>query len=73
MTVAVPWEDRDVSAARGALYAELREVKGASVEQLGPHPEFTRSATLFEVERRFGEPPRWDPIARRRLELLAGG
>ncbi len=74
VTVAVPWEDRDVFAARGALFAELREVKDASVEQLGPHPEYTRSASLFEVERRFGEPPevRGDPIpADGGIELLA--
>ena len=44
------------------------------MEQLGPHPEYTRSASLFEVERRFGEPPevRGDPIpADGGIELLA--
>jgi ATP-dependent helicase/DNAse subunit B len=75
VTVALPWEDRDVlAAARGALFAELREVKDVSVEELGPHPEYTRSHSRFEVERRFGEPPevRGDPIpADGGIELLA--
>jgi ATP-dependent helicase/DNAse subunit B len=58
VTVALPWEDRAVlTDARGALFAELRELAGASVEQLSAEPRFTASATLFELERRFGDPP----------------
>lgn len=65
VTVALPWEDREVLAsARGALFAELREVQGASVEHLEADPAFTESRSLFEVERRFGEPleGRGDPV-----------
>src|SRR5262249_9452811 len=57
VTVALPWEDRDaLTAARGALFAQLRDVRGVSIETLDSVPEFTRSETLFELERRFGEP-----------------
>ena len=57
VTVALPWEDRDVlTQARGALFAELRDVEGVSIEHLEAQPQFTRSGTLFEVARRFGEP-----------------
>ena len=56
VTVALPWEDREVlTAARGALFAELREIPGTKIERLEAEPAFTRSATLFELERRFGE------------------
>ncbi len=56
VTVALPWEDRQVlTEARGALFAELRDVEGVSVERLAARPEFTRSRTLFELSRRFGE------------------
>jgi ATP-dependent helicase/DNAse subunit B len=56
VTVALPWEDRDsLTLARGALFAELRDFDGASIERLQAEARFTRSATLFEVERRFGE------------------
>jgi ATP-dependent helicase/nuclease subunit B len=57
VTVAVPWEDREVlTAARGALYADLREIAEGPVTKLDPEPKFTTSRTLFELERRFGEP-----------------
>jgi ATP-dependent helicase/DNAse subunit B len=57
VTVALPWEDREVpTAARGALYAELRDVDGVSIHHLDSEPGFTQSETLFELERRFGEP-----------------
>jgi len=57
VTVALPWEDREVlTAARGALYAELREIEGGPVTTLPAEPKFTQSKTLFELERRFGEP-----------------
>jgi ATP-dependent helicase/nuclease subunit B len=57
MTVALPWEDREVlTGARGALLAELRDVDGVSIETLDAQPQFTRSGTLFELARRFGEP-----------------
>ena len=57
VTVALPWEDREVlTSARGSLYAELREIEGASVTRLEAEPKFTASRTLFELERRFGEP-----------------
>ena len=55
VTVALPWEDREsLTLARGALFAELRDFEGASVERLAAEPRFTQSTTLFEVERRFG-------------------
>jgi ATP-dependent helicase/DNAse subunit B len=58
VTFALPYEDRAVlTAARGALFAQLRDVPGASIEHLETNPEFTRSRTLFELERRFGERP----------------
>ena len=58
VTVALPWEDRAVlTDARGALFAELREIPGATIERLEAEPRFTASATLFEIERRFGVPP----------------
>jgi ATP-dependent helicase/nuclease subunit B len=57
VTCALPWEDRAVlTEARGALFAELRDVKGVTIEQLEAQPRFTGSDTLFELERRFGEP-----------------
>jgi ATP-dependent helicase/DNAse subunit B len=57
VTVALPWEDREVlTQARGALFAELRDIDGATIERLEPRAEFTRSTTLYELERRFGEP-----------------
>jgi ATP-dependent helicase/nuclease subunit B len=56
VTVALPWEDREsLTLARGALFAELRDFDGVSIERLQSEPRFTRSATLFELERRFGE------------------
>ena len=62
VTFALPYEDRAVlTAARGALFAQLRDVPGVSVRHLETNPDFTRSRTLFELERRFGEEP-GDPI-----------
>ena len=56
VTVALPWEDRDLlTAARGALFAELRDVPGATVETLETEQAYTRSKTLFELERRYGD------------------
>lgn len=56
VTVALPWEDRPVlTDARGALYAELHDVEGVEITHLETNPDFTRSRTLFELERRFGE------------------
>ncbi len=56
VTIALPWEDRPVlTSARGALFAQLRDVEGAEITHLETNPEFTRSRTLFELERRFGE------------------
>jgi ATP-dependent helicase/nuclease subunit B len=56
VTVALPWEDRELlTAARGALFAVLRDVKGVTIDRLDSVPRFTQSSTLFELERRFGE------------------
>ena len=58
VTIALPWEDREVlTSARGALFAQLRDVEGAEITELKSEPRFTESSTLFELERRFGEPP----------------
>jgi ATP-dependent helicase/DNAse subunit B len=58
VSVALPWEDREVlTSARGRLFAELRELPGASVTELEADAGNTESATLFELERRFGDPP----------------
>jgi ATP-dependent helicase/DNAse subunit B len=63
VTVALPWEDRDsLTLARGALFAELRDFEGAAIERLQAEPRFTRSTTLFEVERRFGERDAGEPV-----------
>jgi ATP-dependent helicase/DNAse subunit B len=63
VTVALPWEDREsLTLARGALFAELRDLEGHSIERLQAEPRFTQSKTLFEVERRFGEPGGAEPI-----------
>jgi ATP-dependent helicase/nuclease subunit B len=63
VTVALPWEDRaPLTQARGALFAELRDIEGTSIERLASEPRFTQSSTLFEVERRFGEQDGGDPI-----------
>jgi ATP-dependent helicase/nuclease subunit B len=63
VTVALPWEDRDsLTLARGALFAELRDIEGVSVERLAAEPRFTQSSTLFEVERRFGEEAGEGPV-----------
>jgi ATP-dependent helicase/nuclease subunit B len=57
VTIALPWEDREVlTAARGALFAELRDAEGVEITRLEADPRFTRSRTLYELERRFGEP-----------------
>jgi ATP-dependent helicase/DNAse subunit B len=56
VTIALPWEDREVlTAARGALLAELRDFEGATIETLDAQTRFTRSGTLVELARRFGE------------------
>jgi ATP-dependent helicase/DNAse subunit B len=61
--VALPWEDREsLTQARGALFAELRDFDGVSIERLEAEPRFTRSSALFEVERRFGEQDGGEPI-----------
>jgi ATP-dependent helicase/nuclease subunit B len=63
VTVALPWEDREsLTLARGALFAQLRDFEGASIERLEAEPRFTQSKTLFEVERRFGERDDAEPI-----------
>src|SRR4051794_32895564 len=55
VTIALPWEDREtLTAARGALFAELRDIEGSQIETLEAEPKFTASDTLFELERRFG-------------------
>ena len=57
VTIALPWQDREVlTAARGALFAELRDTDGVAIERLDSVPSYTRSSTLVELERRFGEP-----------------
>ena len=63
VTVALPWEDRDsLTLARGALFAELRDFEGATIERFEAEPRFTQSTTLFEVERRFGERDGGEPV-----------
>ncbi len=63
VTVALPWEDREsLTLARGALFAQLRDVEGVSIERLEAEPKFTASGTLFEVGRRFGERDAGEPI-----------
>jgi ATP-dependent helicase/DNAse subunit B len=63
VTVALPWEDREsLTQARGALFAELRDFDGVTIERLGSEPRFTQSSTLFEVERRFGDGADGPPI-----------
>jgi ATP-dependent helicase/DNAse subunit B len=63
VTVSLPWEDREsLTLARGALFAQLRDVEGVSIDRLEAEPRFTDSATLFELERRFGEPQAGDAI-----------
>jgi ATP-dependent helicase/DNAse subunit B len=57
VTIALPWEDREVlTSARGALFAQLRDVEGVEITELRGEPKFTSSGTLFELERRFGKP-----------------
>lgn len=71
LTIALPYEDREALAARAGLFAELRDVEGVTLERLSADPANTASRTLFELERRFGEPLA-DPIANDGgLELLA--
>src|SRR4051794_2460425 len=63
VTIALPWEDREsLTLARGALFAQLRDIEGTSIERLESEPRFTSSNTLFEVERRFGEAGAGDPV-----------
>ena len=63
VSVALPWEDREVfTSARGALFAQLRDLPGATIERLEAEPRFTRSSALFEVERRFGDPAGGEPL-----------
>lgn len=57
VTIALPYEDREaLTAARGTLFAQLRDEPGVEIEHLETDARFTRSRTLFEIERRFGEP-----------------
>ncbi|HEX6585351.1 MAG TPA: PD-(D/E)XK nuclease family protein [Solirubrobacterales bacterium] len=65
VTVALPWEDREsLTEARGALFAQLRDTDGVEIERLDSVPSFTESTTLFELERRFGEPAEdGEPVA----------
>src|SRR5215208_5001678 len=47
VTVAFPWEDRpSLTLARGALFAQLRDIEGVSIERLEAEPRFTASGTL---------------------------
>ncbi len=63
LSIALPWEDREtLTLARGALFAQLRDIEGSSIERLESDPRFTSSGTLFEVERRFGEAGAGDPV-----------
>ncbi len=63
VTIALPWEDREsLTLARGALFAQLRDIDGVSIERLQAEPRFTSSGTLFEVGRRFGEPAAGVPV-----------
>ncbi len=63
VAVALPWEDREtLTQARGALFAELRDIEGVSIERLESESRFTASGTLFEVERRFGEAGEGAPV-----------
>ena len=63
VTIALPYEDRDVlTAARGALFAQLRDADDVTIEHLRTDPAYTRSRTLFELERRFAG-PRDEPVA----------
>jgi ATP-dependent helicase/DNAse subunit B len=57
VTIALPWEDRELlTQARGALFAELRDIQGVEIETLEAQPQFTRSGTLYALTERFGEP-----------------
>src|SRR5262249_2968487 len=63
VTVALPWEDRaSLTQARGALFSQLRDFEGVGIERLEAEPRFTSSRTLFDLERRFGEPDPGEPI-----------
>jgi ATP-dependent helicase/DNAse subunit B len=63
VTVALPWEDRAVlTDARGALFAELRDIEGVTIERLESTARYTASETLAEVERRFGQGDGGAPI-----------
>ena len=63
VTVALPWEDREsLTQARGALFSQLRDFEGVTIERLESEARFTASATLFELERRFGDPDPGEPI-----------
>ena len=63
VTVALPWEDREsLTEARGALFAELRDFDGVTIERVASEPRFTQSSTLFEVERRFGQYDGGEPV-----------
>jgi ATP-dependent helicase/nuclease subunit B len=63
VTAALPWEDREsLTLARGALFAQLRDIEGVSIERLEAEPRFTSSGTLFAVERRFGEADVGEPV-----------
>ena len=63
VTIALPWEDREsLTLARGALFAQLRDIEGSSIERLEAEPRFTSSGTLFDIERRFGEAYPGEPV-----------
>lgn len=59
VTVAVTYEqDRAALGARAELFAKLRDDLGGRIaERLEPDRTYTRSPTLFHLERRLFEPP----------------
>jgi ATP-dependent helicase/DNAse subunit B len=55
VTVAVNYADREALAARAGLLARLRELGATEVEQLAFDPDYTRSATLRELDQHLFE------------------
>ena len=57
VTVALTYEDRDALAARARLFEQLRELGAQEEPRLEPDPSNTDNRLLFDLERRFMQPP----------------
>jgi ATP-dependent helicase/DNAse subunit B len=56
VTVALTYEDRPALAARGRLHSRLIDLEPGEVEELSANGDYTKSETLYALERGFASP-----------------